>query len=116
MVKRITVGAHYGLRDWLGQRITAIVMAVYTLVLLGFWLGNPVIDYSAWRGLFANQAFKLLSFVALLSLFFHAWVGIRDIWMDYVQKTAIRLTLEVFTALLLIGYCGWTIHILWGMR
>ncbi|MFP3562496.1 succinate dehydrogenase, hydrophobic membrane anchor protein, partial [Paraburkholderia sp. SIMBA_049] len=26
--KRLVVGAHYGLRDWLAQRITAVIMAV----------------------------------------------------------------------------------------
>jgi len=37
--KRLVVGAHYGLRDWLAQRATAIVMAVFTIVLLVLFLG-----------------------------------------------------------------------------
>ena len=31
MVERIVSGAHYGLRDWLMQRVTAVVMALYAL-------------------------------------------------------------------------------------
>jgi len=30
--KRLVVGAHYGLRDWLAQRVTAVVMAAYVIV------------------------------------------------------------------------------------
>ena len=33
--KRIVVGAHYGLRDWLSQRITGALMAIFTLIVLG---------------------------------------------------------------------------------
>ena len=32
--RRIVVGAHYGLRDWLSQRITAGLMALFTFVVL----------------------------------------------------------------------------------
>lgn len=32
--KRLVVGAHYGLRDWMAQRVTAIIMAIYTVILL----------------------------------------------------------------------------------
>ena len=32
--KRVVVGAHYGMRDWLSQRVTAALMALFTLVLL----------------------------------------------------------------------------------
>ena len=32
--KRVVVGAHYGLRDWLSQRVTAGLMALYTIIVL----------------------------------------------------------------------------------
>jgi len=72
MVKRVIVGAHYGLTDWLAQRITA------------------------------------------LALLWHAWIGMRDIWMDYIKPTALRLTLEVLTIVVLVGYAGWLVQVLWG--
>jgi succinate dehydrogenase / fumarate reductase membrane anchor subunit len=56
---------------------------------------------------------KLATFVALLCLFYHAWVGIRDIWMDYVKPMSLRLLLQVLTILWLIGCAGYAAQILW---
>jgi succinate dehydrogenase / fumarate reductase membrane anchor subunit len=56
---------------------------------------------------------KLLTFLAILSLLFHAWVGVRDIWMDYIKPVGIRLTLQVLTALWLIACVGYSAQILW---
>jgi succinate dehydrogenase hydrophobic membrane anchor protein len=79
---------------WL-QRITAVVMALYTLVLLFWFFGARDFSYDGWASIFAMQWMKLATFVALLSLFYHAWVGIRDIWMDYVKPVGLRLFLQV---------------------
>jgi succinate dehydrogenase / fumarate reductase membrane anchor subunit len=111
--KRLVVGAHYGLRDWLAQRATAIVMAVFTVVLLVVFLGAREFSYEGWAGLFAQQWFKLMALVTFLSLYYHVWVGMRDIWMDYVKPVAIRLLLQVSTILWLVGCAGWTVQILW---
>lgn len=111
--KRLVVGAHYGLRDWLAQRITAVVMAVYTVVLLAAFLSAGEISYQSWAGLFSNQWFKLITFVTLLTMFYHVWVGLRDIWMDYVKPVSIRLILQAVTILWLIGCAGYAAQILW---
>ena len=95
--KRLVVGAHYGLRDWLAQRITAIVMTVFTVVLLVLFCGASELSYEGWAGLYAQQWFKLFAFVTFMSLYYHAWVGVRDIWMDYVKPVAIRLLLQALT-------------------
>ena len=114
MVKqRIVVGAHYGLKDFLAQRVTAVIMAVYTIVLLAAFLLSKDTSYQSWAGLFANQWMKLLTFLALLSLAYHAWIGVRDIWMDYVKPVAVRLTLQVLTILWLVGCAGYAAQILW---
>ncbi len=34
---------------------------------------------------------KALTFVTIVALLYHVWVGMRDIWMDYVQPVGIRL-------------------------
>jgi succinate dehydrogenase / fumarate reductase membrane anchor subunit len=110
--KRLVVGAHYGLKDWLLQRVTAVIMIIFTLILLvAFLLGDST--YDAWAGLFANQIMKLITFLAIASLTYHAWVGIRDIWMDYIKPVGIRLTLHVLTALWLIACLSYTAQILW---
>ena len=111
--KRLVVGAHYGLKDWLVQRITAVVMALYTVLILGaFFTGNNF-SYEGWAGLFAQQWFKIATFITFLALFYHAWIGMRDILMDYVKPVGIKLTLQVGTLLWLIGCAGYAAQILW---
>ncbi|MBJ7503684.1 MAG: succinate dehydrogenase, hydrophobic membrane anchor protein [Burkholderiales bacterium] len=111
--RRLVVGAHYGLKEWLIQRMTAVIMVVFIIILLGDYLLNGGPNYTAWASLFSNQFMKLLTLLALLSLFYHAWVGMRDIWMDYVKPAGIRLSLQVFTALWLIACTAYAIQILW---
>jgi succinate dehydrogenase / fumarate reductase membrane anchor subunit len=111
--KRVVVGAHYGLKDWLVQRVTAVIMAIYTVILLVTFLSGSDFSYEGWLGMFAQQWFKIATFVTFLALFYHAWVGIRDIWMDYVKPVGLRLTLQVATISWLIGCAGWAAQIIW---
>jgi succinate dehydrogenase / fumarate reductase membrane anchor subunit len=111
--RRLVVGAHYGFRDWLAQRITAIIMALYTVILLVSFLTSSDSSYVGWAGLFAQQWFKIATFVTLLALFYHAWVGMRDIWMDYVKPVIARLLLQSATIVWLIGCAGYAAQILW---
>jgi len=113
--KRRVVGAHYGLKDWLAQRVTAVIMVLYTAILLISFLTGQNFTYEGWAGLFAQQWFKLISAVTLFGLFYHAWVGMRDIWMDYVKPVGIRLTLQIATMLWLIACAVWSVQILWSV-
>jgi succinate dehydrogenase / fumarate reductase membrane anchor subunit len=113
--KRIVTGAHYGLRDWLAQRITATLMALFTVVLLVQVLTADSLDYYSWSGIFSQQWMKTLTFVVIVSLLYHAWVGVRDVWMDYVKPVGIRLALQVFTLVWLVGCAGWAIQVLWRL-
>lgn len=114
MVKRVVVGAHYGLRDWLVQRVTAAGMAVYSVLFAAVLVSCAPGGYEDWRALFASQWMRLATFVFFLGLLWHAWIGMRDILMDYVKPTAARLSLQVLTVIVLVGYAGWTIQILWS--
>jgi len=111
---RIVVGAHYGWRDWLVQRVSAVVMALYTLLILGLLLWHGGLDYDAWKATFASSLFRLLTFVFMLSLLWHAWIGVRNISMDYLKPIAVRLTFQSVVVALLVAYAGWTIQVLWS--
>jgi succinate dehydrogenase / fumarate reductase, membrane anchor subunit len=115
MVNRVVTGAHYGLRDWLIQRITAVVMAVYVVALVGYLLMQSYLDYDVWTELFSSQMVRTFTLLFLLSLFYHAWVGIRDIVMDYVKPAGVRLLIHVLVILALLVYTIWSVQILWGM-
>lgn len=114
--KRTVVGAHYGLRDWLAQRITAALMALFTVVLLAqvIFTSGPI-DYEQWAGIFAAQWMKTLTFCVILAMLYHVWVGMRDIWMDYIKPVGVRLTLHVFTLVWLTGCASWAVQALWRL-
>ena len=100
-------------RDWLAQRVSAVVMVAY-LALLGVALAaaRPV-DHAAWKALFGRGWMRLATLLFFVSLFLHAWVGMRDILMDYVKPVGLRLALEVVVIVVLLGYTAWAIEILW---
>ncbi|MDR7306464.1 succinate dehydrogenase, hydrophobic membrane anchor protein [Rhodoferax saidenbachensis] len=114
--KRVVVGAHYGLRDWLAQRVTAMLMALFTLVVLAqvIFFKGPI-GYDKWAGIFSSQWMKVLTFSVIVAMLYHVWVGIRDVWMDYVKPVSIRLSLQVFSIVWLVGCAGWAIQVLWRL-
>ena len=116
MVKRYAktpVGAHYGLGDWLLQRLTAVVMAAYTVVFVACLLVSPPSSYADWKALFSGTFFRLATTMFAAALLYHAWVGMRDILMDYLHATSVRLTAEVSVGLVLFFYLIWSASILW---
>ena len=113
MVNRILVGAHYGIKDWVIQRATAIIMAVYTVIFFAAVLVVGPDSFDSWRGICANGFMKFATFLCVISLVYHAWIGIRDIWMDYIKPDGLRLLLMIATAAALVGYTGWAVQILW---
>ena len=110
---RIVTGAHYGARDWVAQRITAIILTLYTLYLLMRLFAMPEPSYASWYQLFASPFMKVATLLALISLAYHSWVGMRNVYMDYIKPTWLRLTLQIGTIVLLIGYAFWALIILW---
>lgn len=108
------VGAHYGTGDWMLQRATAIVMALYTVVTLALVLWRPPASYADWKAMFAGTPFRLFTMVFFAALLYHAWVGMRDILMDYAHATSLRLALQAAVGLALLFYLVWAASILWG--
>jgi len=115
MVKRQVIGAHYGLRDWLAQRVTAVAMVVYTLLLLLALAGLPRLDFQHWKSLWELPLMRFATVLFAACLLVHAWVGVRNILMDYVKPIGLRLALHALTILALAWYGMWTVQILWGV-
>jgi len=92
-----------------------VILVVYTLVLLGWLFALPELSYGSWAGMFASTWMKVLTLLALVSLVWHAWVGVRDIFMDYIKPTGLRLFLLIATIVALVGYAIWAIMILWSV-
>ena len=112
--KRLVVGAHYGLRDWLAQRATAVVMALFTIVLVVQCLTPGEMSYLKWGAIFAHQWMKVLTFVTIASILWHAWVGVRDVLMDYVRAPALRVCALALLFLGLSATAAWVLRIFLG--
>jgi succinate dehydrogenase / fumarate reductase membrane anchor subunit len=114
LVKREVVGAHYGLRDWIAQRVTAVIMVVYTTLILSVVASLPQMDYWQWKVLWQTPLVRSATVLFIASLLLHAWIGVRNIFMDYIKDAALRLTLYVLVIGALLWYAVWSVQILWG--
>jgi succinate dehydrogenase / fumarate reductase membrane anchor subunit len=102
----------HGLRAWVLQRISAVYLAVYFVTAGGFLLKQPSMTYAQWRSWIADPWINLATGLFILSLLVHAWVGIRNIVMDYVPHSGLRISLFAIVGLTLAG-CGiWSIRVL----
>ena len=118
-MKRYTknpVGAHYGLGDWLLQRLTAVVMAAYTILAVGCVIAGHAASYADLKAMLTGGFVRVFTMLFFAALLYHAWVGMRDILMDYVKATGLRLALQVAVALSLFAYLIWAGSILWGAK
>lgn len=116
MVKRNLTGAGYGLGSWLQQRITAVIMLISAIVFFIFvaYLAVSVDSgIASWQAIFQCAFVKIFVQIFFISLVLHAWVGIRDLWMDYVADNGLRLILYVFTIVWLLGSLMYSVKILW---
>jgi len=114
--RRLVVGAHYGMRDWLSQRVTAVLIALFTVLVLArlVFIQGPI-GYAQWSDIFSSQWMKSLTFVVILALLYHVWVGMRNIFMDYVHPYGVRFVLDVFAIVWLLACTGWGIQVLWRL-
>jgi succinate dehydrogenase / fumarate reductase membrane anchor subunit len=104
-----------GLRDWLAQRFSSIVLATYFLTLIGFFSCHPHLNFSILRSFFSSLWIQIFTLISLLSLVLHAWVGIWTVITDYIHPFAMRLIAQVLIILALIIYFFWGVEILWRM-
>lgn len=122
MVTSVTNFGRSGLSDWLLQRATAVVLLAYFVFLAGFLVCTPDLSYEAWKALFACNAMKIFSLLALFSLVAHAWIGLWSVSTDYLTEraigskaTAIRLLFQGGYTALAFVYLIWGVQILWGV-
>lgn len=105
-----------GLRAWLWQRLSAVYMLAY-LVYAGISLGyHPPQSYPEWRGWMADPLAGLATALFFAALLLHAWVGTRDVIIDYVGALAARLALLTLAGLGLAGAGLWVLKILYSLH
>ena len=119
MVTSVTSLSRTGLSDWLIQRVTAIVLLAYFIVIAYQLMGS--VDYTSWRLLFNQTWMKVFTLMAALSLAAHSWIGMWSVFTDYLTErilgpkgNAIRLICQLGASLALLGYVIWVIVIIWN--
>jgi succinate dehydrogenase / fumarate reductase membrane anchor subunit len=109
------IGSHTGTGTWLLQRATALVLAVALPVLMIHFLTAVPPDFAAWQALLAPLWVRVPLLLTGAALALHAWVGMRDIFMDYVHATGLRLMLYLAVIVILAGSVAWLAALLFGM-
>ncbi|WP_372843287.1 succinate dehydrogenase, hydrophobic membrane anchor protein [Psychrobacter sp.] len=110
-----------GSRDWIIQRISAVVLAVYSVVLLGFFLTHGDVTYAEWSSFMTSLPMRLFSLVAVLALAGHAWIGMWTVFTDYIttgklgaSAAGLRLVLQTLMIIAVLVFLFWGIMIFWG--
>jgi succinate dehydrogenase / fumarate reductase membrane anchor subunit len=114
MVTNVTSLTGNGLKDWLIQRVSALIIGFYCLILLAFFIVHPNPSYEQWAGLFHCKSFFILSVLSMFFLVLHAWIGLWTVTTDYLKPTCIRLPIQMLIAAFLFGLFIWFLMILWG--
>ena len=121
VMKSATSFSRSGVSDWILQRVSAVILAVYFVVIIGWLLCAGEVSYTAWHDFMTCTAMRIFSLLAILSLAAHAWIGLWTVFTDYLtvrqmgaKASFIRLFAQVGMALVIFVYVVWGIMILWG--
>lgn len=104
--------SHNGLRDWLVQRISALVIGAYLIFILGYLLANQPIYFAQWHDLFSGVLMKTATLLVIIAIVWHAWIGLWTVLTDYVKNSLLRLIVQSLIIILLLGYVLWGVEIL----
>ncbi len=115
MVKMATSFGRSGLHDWVMQRISAVLLAAFTIYIFSFMLKNQSLTHDAWVVLFHNEFFRVLSIMTLVALVVHAWIGLWTVATDYIKSTGLRFVFQAGVMLFVLGDLIWGVRILWGL-
>lgn len=111
----VNIAAH-AFGDWIWQRITAVFILFYSLFFALRWmLDAPLSSAAAWKIWFSPWYFRSLTLLFLLALIYHAWLGMKEILMDYVAQIKIRKPLQALIGSVLLAYAVWAFIILWSI-
>ena len=110
-----------GSRDWIIQRISAVILAVYSVVLLGFFLTHGNVTFYEWSAFMTSLPMRLFSLITILALAGHAWVGMWTVFTDYITTSqmgssarGMRLVLQSLMIIAILVFLFWGIMIFWG--
>ena len=104
--------ASSGLGAWSLQRLSAIYLAVFSVYALLSFVTRSATSFDAWITWVAYPVNNIAIGMFVLSLLAHAWVGSRDIILDYVKPFSFRIIKLSVTALLIVAMGLWALSVL----
>ena len=113
-VTNVTNFSRSGLSDWLIQRVSAVILAAYTVFLAVFIILNPDLQFEQWRALFDLLWVKVFTLITVLSVVGHAWIGLWTVATDYIKPAFTRFVFMAVVAITLFVYLIVAIEALWG--
>ena len=87
-------------QKWILQRITALIIAPIMVWFLISLISLSSKDYSSVINFFSKPLFLILTIILLIVGFFHAKIGLSEIFEDYIQDKKIKNVANLFTFLL----------------
>ena len=101
-----------GLKAWLFQRLTAVYLAIFILYVASHFFIDPPASHADWQNWIGRPVMSVMTMIFFAALLVHAWVGVRDVIIDYVNAFAARFMLLAVLGLTLTGFGFWVIRIL----
>ena len=115
MLIQLLTNKYPGMRLWLSQRLTALVMAAYIILLAALLLIIQPSGFDAWHAFISPIWFRLATLVFFMCLLMHAWLGVADVLQDYVFNKTLRAYMQMAVDIALVGYLFWLMFILWNI-
>ncbi len=97
-----------GFKAWVVQRVSAIYMGIYLVYVLQHFILVPPVTYQDLTMWLASPVVIISMALFFLLLLLHAWIGVRDVVIDYVHHLGLRLAVLALIAVLLVG-CGFSV-------
>jgi len=104
-----------GVSDWIIQRFSAVVLALYTVFIVGYLVSHSGLTYAEWKEFFSCTSVRVFTLLALISTVAHAWIGMWTISTDYLKAAGIRFVFQAICFLAMFVYLAWGIEIIWGV-
>ena len=115
MLIQLLTNQYPGMRLWLSQRLTALMMAFYIMLLVIMLLIMRPTGFAAWHDFVSPIWFRLLTLIFFMCLLMHAWLGVADVLQDYIFNKTLRAYMQIAVDIALVGYLFWLMFILWNM-
>ena len=103
-----------GIHDWWMQRLSAVLMLVFTIVLSYQLIMFEELNFVTWSSLFSSVWMKAFTFLIVVAISIHAWVGLWIVSTDYIKPVAIRNSFQAFVLVICVGIIVWAGMIFWG--